>query len=78
MTATMTVWRAKSGTLHRRVTCSGGPGLGGIRSGRIVKVKVTRTEYDAAPRRCRCIERGGWAADAARSPGDLAYAKQAR
>jgi len=71
----MTVWQGKSGMLHRRLDCSGGPGRSGLASGRIVPAYVTRAQYDAAPARCRCIERSGWAADITRSPRDLSYAR---
>lgn len=65
----MTVWRAPSGRLHRRKTCTGG-------TSQAKRVLVTDTEFAAAPR-CRCIQ-SGWAADADRTKLDLHHARTGR
>lgn len=68
----MTVWKTVGGHLHRRATCSGGPGHAGVRSGQQRLVRVTRAEFEATER-CRCM--GEWKADADRSVMDLKHAK---
>ena len=66
----MTVWRSRSGRLHRRVSCSGGTTGAEM-------ARVTYREYlDAG--HCPCIERSGWKADWQRSGQDLMHARRSR